>query len=211
MTQMKNLLTGAAAFAVAMMAPVAAQAQDAGTYPATTSARASGEPTAPDGSKAFGFEPYVSVMGGYFNYDRNETTIPNTADGHRRDGGIVEGIVGANVPLGAFFVGAEGSVAKGFTGDIDWQYGVAGRVGFRAGESGLIYGKAGYEWVNFTDDAVTGGRDYGDEVYGLGVEVGPREIGLGGLTGQSGARLRMEVTTHDFKSVRPMAGVVFHF
>lgn len=75
----------------------------------------------------------------------------------------------------------------------------------------MICGKAGYQWVNFTDDAVTGGQDYGDEVYGLGVEVGPREIGPGGLTGESGARLRLEVTTRDFDTVRPMAGLVFHF
>ena len=81
----------------------------------------------------------------------------------------------------------------------------------------MIYGLAGYEWVNFkkglasVGQAVDADRDFGSEVYGLGVEVGPREIGLGGLTGESGARLRLEVTTNDFESVRPMAGVVFHF
>ncbi len=44
-----------------------------------------------------------------------------------------------------------------------------------------------------------------------GVEVGPRDIGLGGITGQSGARLRLSVESMDMKSIRPMAGVVFHF
>ena len=194
---MKTKLMTAALAAAAAFLPSAALAQD----------------TAPDGSEAFGFEPYGAVMGGYFEYDRDTTGvgIPNRANGEPRAGAIVEGIVGANLPLGPMFVGVEGNVAKGVEGEIDWQYGVAGRAGFRAGETGLIYAKAGYEWVNFTDSAVTGDRDYGNEVYGLGVEVGPREIGLGGLTGESGARLRLEVTTHDFESIRPMAGVVFHF
>jgi outer membrane immunogenic protein len=171
------------------------------------------EATAPDGTDAFGLEPYVAVMGGYASFDRNSVVsgIPNAINGRGRDGYLVEGIVGANVPLGAFFVGAEGSVAKGVDGDIDWQYGVAGRVGVRAGESGMIYAKAGYEWVNFTDGPVTGGRDFGDEVYGIGAEAGARDIGLAGLTGNSGARIRAEITTRDFESIRPMVGVVFHF
>lgn len=170
------------------------------------------ETTAPDGSKAFGFEPYVAVMGGYAAFDRNSTIsgVPNTVNGRARDGYLVEGIVGANIPLGAFFVGAEGSVAKGVKGEIDWQYGVAGRAGVRAGESGMIYAKAGYEWVNFTDRAA-GGRDYGDEVYGIGAETGARDIGLAGLTGAAGARVRFEVTTRDFESIRPMVGIVAHF
>ncbi len=170
------------------------------------------EVAAPDGSNAFGFEPYFGVMGGYASYDNNSTEIgiPNRLDGKRRKGTVVEGVVGANIPLGAFFVGAEGNVAKGVDGIIDWQYGASGRIGLRAGETGMIYGKAGYEWVNFTD-AVTGGRDYGDEIYGVGFEVGPREIGLGGLTGESGARLRVEITSRDFETLRPMAGLMFHF
>jgi outer membrane immunogenic protein len=169
--------------------------------------------TAPDGSDAFGFEPYFGVMGGYASYDRNSTSIgiPNRLDGKRRSGTLVEGFVGANIPLGPIFGGAEGNVAKGVDGIIDWQYGVSGRVGFRAGESGMIYGKAGYEWVNFTDKLTTGDRDYGDEIYGVGFEVGSREIGLAGLTGESGARVRLEVTTRDFETLRPMAGLVFHF
>jgi hypothetical protein len=48
-------------------------------------------------------------------------------------------------------------------------------------------------------------------VYGIGTEVGPGDIGLGGVTGNSGVRLRLEATTHDFESIRPMAGVVMHF
>ena len=202
----------AAAFAAGCATAMPAMAQDSTTPPPENTTTPDAV-TAPDGSDAFGFEPYAAVMGGYASYDNDMTSsgIPNRVGGGRRKGALVEGIVGANIPLGAFFIGAEGNVAKGVDGNIDWQYGVAGRVGLRAGESGLVYAKAGYEWVNFTDDAVTGGQDYGDEVYGIGVEAGPREIGLGGLTGESGVRIRLEMTTRDFKTLRPMAGVVFHF
>lgn len=189
---------------------VAATAIAAFVAPATAFAQ---EETAPDGSEAFGFEPYVAVTGGYFSFDRDTSSlgIPNRLNGQAREGAIVEGALGANIPLGPLFVGVEGNVAKGVEGEIDWQYGVSGRAGFRAGESGLVYVRAGYQWVNFTDRAVTGDRDYGHEVYGLGVEVGPRDIGLGGITGESGARIRFELQTDDFESIRPSAGVVFHF
>ena len=56
----------------------------------------------------------------------------------RLDGSLVQGIVGFNVPLGPVFVGAEGNVAKGISGDIDWQYGGTGRAGVRAGDSGYL-------------------------------------------------------------------------
>src|SRR3546814_12645601 len=73
---------------------------------------------------------------------------------------------------------SEGNATKGF-GDIDWEYGVRGRAGVRAGDSGMIFASAGYQWVN-------GRRAYSDHkdwIYGVGVEVGPKDIGLGGLTG----------------------------
>jgi len=216
-------LTLAALFATAALSlPAAAQAQDADTYGTT----ATDAPTAPDGSNAFGFVPYFGVMGGYerFDNERNAAGIPqarNTNGSVRNNyelaGGIVEGVVGANVPLGPVFVGAEGSVAKGFTGNIDWEYGAAGRAGFRAGDSGLFYGKVGYKWINFdhfsstTPNAVTN-HDYHGWEYGIGFEAGPKDIGLGGLTNRAGLRLRGEVSTfQDFHSIRPMLGIITHF
>ena len=125
-TSAKYLAIGAA-----LLLPATAQAQMA----PPSSTETADAVTAPDGSDAFGFEPYVAVMGGYFNYDRDTTNIgiPNRIDGRNREGALVEGIVGANIPLGAVFVGVEGNVAKGVDGSIDWQYGVTGRAGFRAG------------------------------------------------------------------------------
>lgn len=205
---MRNILA-AAAFAALPFAAPAAQAQDTdGT--ATTAAPAA--ETAPDGTRAFGIEPYIGILGGYERFDEQTNAgIPLPANGKAYDGGLVQGVAGINVPLGPVFVGAEGNVVKGFKGDIDWEYGAAGRFGLRAGESGMIYGKVGYQWVNF---AALGdnSRDFHAMTYGAGVEVGPKDIGLGGITGNSGLRLRMEINTFgDAKSFRPMAGVIAHF
>jgi hypothetical protein len=196
--QMKKYLF-AAALAVSM--PAVAMAQDDAASASTTSTA-----TAPDGTPAFGIEPYVGVMGGWQQFDRDsEFGTPRGRD-HQMNGALVSGVAGVNVPLGPVFVGAEGNVGKGFN-DIDWEYGVRGRIGARAGDSGMIYVSGGYQWIN-------GKRGYSDQkdwVYGVGVEVGPKDIGLGGVTTNSGIRLRLQAETYDFDSIRPMAGVIAHF
>ena len=204
---MRTLLAAAAFAALPFAVPVA-QAQDSDT--ATTTATVT--ETAPDGTKAFGFEPYVGILGGYERFDEQPNAgIPPSNNGRAFDGGLVSAVAGFNVPLGPVFVGAEGNVVKGFKGDIDWEYGAAGRFGLRAGESGMIYGKVGYQWVNF-DALGNNSRDYHAMTYGAGVEVGPKDIGLGGITGNGGVRLRMEINTfNSAKSIRPMAGVIAHF
>jgi hypothetical protein len=73
----------------------------------------------------------------------------------------------------------------------------------------MIFGTGGYEWIK-----VKGDRGFFDEsgwVVGMGVEVGPRDIGLGGVTGTSGPRLRLQVETYKFDSIQPSIGIVFHF
>ena len=182
-----------------MFAAIAAAA-----FPAVASAQA----TAPDGTKAFGIEPYVAVMGGYDSYDRDSEFGTSGTRG-KMNSPLIEGIAGVNVPLGPVFVGVEGNVAKGISQDIDWEYGARGRFGARAGASGLIYLSAGYEWVN--GKGKRGYPDRSDFIYGAGVEVGPKDIGLSGVSLPAGARLRLQVDTYDFDSIRPMAGVVFHF
>ena len=199
---MRKLLLAAAFSAATIATP--AFAQDAVD---TT------EVSAPDGSRGFGFEPYVGILGGWENFDSepNDAGIPQGFRNNELNGSLVQGVVGFNVPVGPLFVGAEGEVAKGVSGDIDWQYGVGGRFGFRAGETGLLFGKVGYRWTNF-DRFGTNSRDYHEMTYGVGFEVGPQSIGLGGITGESGLRLRGEVSTQgDAHSFRPMLGLVTHF
>jgi len=181
-----------AAAAAALLVPAAAMAQD----------------TAPDGSKAFGIEPYVGIQGGYHDFDSDNqgrlTTNCNGGSGCP-DGAVLEGVAGINVPLGPVFVGVEGNVAKGFSG-IDWEYGGYARAGVRAGVSGMIYGKVGYQWVNSDDKG-----NAHNWSWGAGVELGPKDIGLSGISLPAGVRFRAEITTFDQHSIRPMGGLVFHF
>ena len=212
---MRTLILVAAAAAAIVSAPAFAQdaapvdTQDTAPAPMQDNAPA----TAPDGSRAFGIDPYVAVMGGWEGFDRQVGHgVPFTPlNGHKLQGALVEGIVGVNIPLGPVFVGAEGNATKGVDGAIDWEYGAAGRFGVRAGDSGLFYGKVGYQWVNFARYG-NNSPDFGAITYGIGAEIGPKDIGLGGITGRSGIRLRTEVSTYgSAKSFRPMAGLVAHF
>ena len=211
--------------AAALALPSVVQAQDVPAADASNSAPADAPATAPDGTRAFGLVPYVGVMGGWENFD-NEPRYPIpqafNANGSRRtnyhlSGALVQGVVGVNVPFGPVFAGVEGNVAKGVSGNIDWEYGASGRFGFRAGDSGLIYGKVGYKWIKFDHfGAITPGADtgrkYQDATYGIGIEVGPKDIGLKGLTNNAGFRIRGEVSTYGaFHSIQPMLGVITHF
>jgi len=202
---MRKLFAVAAAAAAFSAAPALAQdgMQDTTVAPVE----------APDGTSGFGIEPYVAIMGGWeqFDSERTDAGIPLVPRNNKLNGSLVEGIVGFNVPLGPVFVGAEGAVSKGISGDIDWQYGAAGRFGVRAGDSGLIYGKVGYQWTNFAAFG-NDSRDYHEMTYGAGFEVGPKDIGLGGVTGNTGVRLRGEVSTFgSAHSFRPMLGLTTHF
>lgn len=211
---MRKLVLAAVAASAAFVA-TPSLAQD--TYSTTAApAPAADTATAPDGTRAFGIEPYFGVRGGWEEFSKD--SVPGAPIGDKLNGSLVEGLVGVNVPLGPVFIGAEGNVAKGVSGDIDWQYGAAGRFGFRAGDSGLFYGKVGYRWVNFDHFSAlstNGGdtnRDYHAMTYGVGAEVGPQDIGLKGITGNAGFRLRAEVSTFDdAQSFRPMLGVITHF
>ncbi|MCM8729499.1 opacity protein [Hephaestia sp. GCM10023244] len=189
---MRKIFWTAAAAAVFVAVP--AMAQDGDAVESSGNTRA--------------IQPYVGILGGYERFD-NEAThsgIPMPASGSYK-GGLVEGVVGVNVPVGPLFVGAEGSVAKGFTGDIDWEYGAAGRFGVRSGDSGLFYGKVGYRWVNF-DALGKNSGDYGEMVYGVGTEFAPAAMS----GGKSNVRVRLEVDTYgNAHSFRPMAGLIAAF
>jgi len=195
-----------AAGAAALAFGSSASARDVPPMAPVAAAPVAAPATTPDGSRPFGFEPYFGVLGGNHRFDRKPGfTCPNCG---RFDGALIEGVLGANLPLGPVFVGVEGHGTKGF-GDIDWEYGVRGRAGARIGESGLLYGSAGYTWIESRNNR--GFTDRKGWVYGLGVEIGPRDIGLGGVTGKSGVRFRLSAETFDGKSIRPMGGVIFHF
>ncbi|MBN8841136.1 MAG: opacity protein [Sphingomonadales bacterium] len=194
---MRKFMLSAAAV-VATFAALPAIAQDQGNAPA------------PDSDRSSRIEPYFGVMGGWEGFDNqpNKAGVPVIASSDKLNGGLVQGVAGVNVPVGPLFVGAEGNITKGFSGDINWEYGAAGRIGVRAGQTGLIYGKVGYQWVNF-DKVVDTDRHYNDWTYGIGFEVGAKDLGA---KSDGGLRLRGEVSTFgNFHSFRPMMGLVKAF
>jgi outer membrane immunogenic protein len=184
---MKILLFTAAA--AASLIPAAAMAQD-------------------DAGSPRRVEPYVGVLGGVHNFDseRSKEGIPPV--GYK--GRIVEGVAGVNVNVaGPIVLGVEGSATKGVSGDIDWEYGAAGRIGVKAGKDSMIFTKVGYQWVNF-DALGPDSRDYHGMTYGAGVELSPAD--MGGSAASSNIRLRVQADTNgNFHSIRPMAGVVAKF
>ena len=153
------------------------------------------------------FQPSFGVMGGdeRFDTERNGFGIPGGTEG-----GLVQGVVGANIDLGPLTLGGEGVVAKGFKGDIDWEYGAMGRVGIRAGKDSMFFGKAGYRWVNLDTQGVNG-KDLDGTVYGFGAELSPVDFGMA-EGDNSNIRLRLDIDTMgNFRSIRPMAGLVAKF
>tara|TARA_R110000782_G_scaffold182437_1_gene272610 strand:+ start:14960 stop:15517 length:558 start_codon:yes stop_codon:yes gene_type:complete len=154
-------------------------------------------------------EPYVAVMGGYNDFDDPQTE--NLPDGIPGDysGTMVEGIAGVNYNVGRLVLGVEGNVAKGIEGDIDWEYGAAGRAGVKLGKDSMFFGKVGYEWTNF---AALGpdSKDYDGMTYGMGVELSAADMGMS--ANRSNLRFRGQVDTRgNFHSLRPMAGIVLKY
>lgn len=154
-------------------------------------------------------EPYVGVMSGWekFNDQPDKSGIPPLG----YDSWTVEGVAGVNYNVaGPFVVGVEGNVAKGIKGDVDWQYGVTGRAGVKAGKDSLIFGSVGYRWTNF-DALGTNSPDFHGTTYGFGAELSPVDFGMG-QGESSNMRLRLQVDTlGNFNTLRPMAGVVAKF
>lgn len=109
---------------------------------------------------------------------------------------FVGGYLGFNAPLGETLVaGVEGNADVAVDGDADYEYGVSGHLGVRAG-NGMVFGRIGYQEVEF-DGAGSGG----DIMYGAGGEFGLGER----------SAFRVTVDTIDFDSTRVAAGISFHF
>lgn len=160
--------------------------------------------------EARGLQPYVGVMGGLHDFD-NDQYNGSPPSGYR--GWVIEGVAGLNYDLGPIVIGAEGSVAKGVSRDIDWEYGAAGRLGLKAGKDSMFFAKVGYQWTKFDGDVfppVNTDRHYDGTTYGMGVELSTADLSSTAET--SNLRLRAQVDTRgDFHSFRPMVGVIAKF
>lgn len=150
-------------------------------------------------------EPFIGLSAGYHDLgvDSDDTLDID-------DTGAIFGVVGGvDFPVTeTFFIGVEGNYHFG-TDAIDNEYGIAARLGVRAGENSKIYLRGGYQEVDLDLEAILdtelpGGLDDSDGDYLVGVGG---EFGLGGRN----AAIRVGVDTISFDSLRATAGVVFSF
>jgi outer membrane immunogenic protein len=130
------------------------------------------------------------------------------------DSAVVYGVYGGvDFDLGtSAVIGVEGNFNLG-NGPVDTEYGVAGRIGFKAGTSGtVIFARAGYQWVNVdaaglvgVDEDLIDDDDIDDTIGDYTVGVGA-DIAVGQAMG-----LRVAVDTISFDTLRPSVGLHFRF
>lgn len=153
--------------------------------------------------------PYVGISGGYHDIYRN----PFGSDGGAI-GGVVAGVdlaLSPEQPSGPV-IGVEGNFHLG-TGAIDSEYGAAARIGYRFPSGGLVYARAGYQWLNLDLGKLVDLDDVNDEDFGLDDSGGEYLVGVGGEFSAGGGRTRFRigVDTLKFDTWRPNAAVIFSF
>jgi opacity protein-like surface antigen len=172
----------------------------------TAAVLAAAPAAAQDAAPAPAARPYVGISGGYHDILDNP---------FGKDGGVIGGVI-AGVDLAISpelatgpVVGVEGNFHLG-TGAIDTEYGAAARFGYRFPSGGLAYVRAGYQWVNFDVNKVSGGI-LGDDDFDD--TDGDYLVGVGGEFGAAGGRTRFRVgvDTVSFDTLRPNVAVIVGF
>jgi opacity protein-like surface antigen len=187
---MKKIALIATAAVAALAAPGVAHAQEASS----------------------GAHPYVGVQVGL--HDLQVDTDELDTGGFDVDDSalIYGGYAGVDFDLGtSAIIGVEGNFNLG-NGPINSEYGVAGRIGFRAGTGSVIFARAGYQWVNLDGEGLLGidediidDDDFDDTIGDYTVGVGA-DIAVGPALG-----LRVAVDTISFDTLRPSVGLNFRF
>ena len=157
--------------------------------------------------------PYVGVQVGLHDLGVDSDDVPGTFDVD--DSGLVYGgYAGVDFDLGkSAVIGVEGNFNLG-DGPIDSEYGVAGRIGYRAAGGTVIFARAGYQWIDIDgagligvdedlidDDDLDVSDTIGDYLVGVGAD-----IAVGERMG-----LRVAVDTVSFDTLRPSVGLHLRF
>jgi outer membrane immunogenic protein len=158
--------------------------------------------------------PYVGVQVGMHDLGVDEDDI-DTAGFDLDDNAITYGgYAGVDFDLGtSAIIGVEGNFSLG-NGPIDSEYGIAGRLGFRAKGGTVIFARAGYQWINIdgagligVDEDLIDDDDLGDagtiDSYLVGIGA---DIAVGEKMG-----LRVAVDTISFDTLRPSVGLHLKF
>jgi opacity protein-like surface antigen len=164
---------------------------------------------------ASGAHPYIGVQAGLHNLGIDEEDF-DSDDFEIDDSAVIYGVYGGvDFDLGtSALVGVEGNFNMG-NGPIDSEYGVAGRVGFRAGTSGtVIFARAGYQWINLDAAGLVGLDEdaFDDEDLDIDDTIGDYIVGVGADIAVGEARgIRVAVDSVSFETLRPSVGVHFRF
>ena len=165
-------------------------------------------------SESTGARPYVGVQAGFHDLGVNTNDI-DTAGFDLDDNALTYGVYGGvDFDLGkSAVIGVEGNINLG-EGPIDSEYGIAGRVGFRAKGGTVIFARAGYQWINIDgagligvdedlidDDDLDVSDTIGDYLVGVGAD-----IAVGERMG-----IRVAVDTVSFDTLRPSVGLHLRF
>ncbi|HEX8241033.1 MAG TPA: outer membrane beta-barrel protein [Allosphingosinicella sp.] len=158
--------------------------------------------------------PYVGVGVGMHDLGVSDSEI-DTAGFDLDDNAITYGVYGGvDFDLGkSAVIGVEGNFNLG-NGPIDSEYGLAGRIGFRAKGGTVIFARAGYQWINIDgagligvdedlidDDDLDVSDTIGDYLVGVGAD-----IAVGEKMG-----IRVAVDTVSFDTLRPSVGLHLRF
>ena len=94
-----RLTTAALALGAALTVAAPAMAQDMPPPPPADRYDSGDTATAPDGTRAFGLEPYFAIRGGWeqFDAERNDAGITGNNRRNELNGSLVEGLVGFNI------------------------------------------------------------------------------------------------------------------
>lgn len=161
-----------------------------------------------------GARPYVGIQGALHDLNVDESEI-DTGGFDLDDNAFTYGVYGGvDFDIGkSAILGVEGNFNLG-NGPIDSEYGVAGRVGFRAKGGTVVFARAGYQWINvdgagligvdeslIDDDDLDVSDTIGDYLVGVGADIAVGErVGL-----------RVAVDTVSFDTLRPSVGLHMRF
>jgi opacity protein-like surface antigen len=159
--------------------------------------------------------PYIGAQIGHHNLGVDTDDIDED-DFDIDDSGLIYGVYGGvDFDIGkSAVIGVEGNFNMG-NGPIDAEYGVAGRIGLRAGNSGtIIFARAGYQWVNVNAAGLLGipDEEIDDDELGVDDTIGDYIVGLGAdiAVGEK-LGIRVAVDTISFDTLRPTVGLHLRF
>lgn len=165
-------------------------------------------------SESTGARPYIGIQGALHDLNVDENEI-DTGGFDLDDSALTYGVYGGvDFDLGtSAIVGVEGNFNLG-NGPIDSEYGIAGRVGFRAKGGTVIFARAGYQWINIDGSGLIGVDEdlIDDDDLDVSDTIGDYLVGVGAdIAVGKNMGLRVAVDTVSFDTLRPSVGLHLRF